>query len=78
MPLGICDYCQRAYIFDGHPEGIVESCPGCGAGLRQTSVREMRDMPPMPLQLLPNGPDELAADAVSCSNSGPEVTDNTR
>jgi hypothetical protein len=60
MPLGICESCQRAYIFDGHPDGAVEACPVCGTHLRRTSVREMRDMPPLPLQLLPQGEQDEA------------------
>jgi hypothetical protein len=50
MPLGICHQCERAFVLedDAPEEG---ACPRCGIPLERVPVRDMRDLPPLPLNL---------------------------
>jgi hypothetical protein len=41
MPLGICDCCERAFVFDSDAKGRTR-CPSCAHLLRRAEPREIR------------------------------------
>ena len=47
MPLGVCNECRRAFVFDGTQE-THERCPRCGASLKPVSPHDLDKLPQVP------------------------------
>jgi len=69
MPLGMCEPCEKLYLFEADSTAASVSCPRCGGILARRTIRAMEDLPRFPFELVRREPLTVAARPLSSESS---------
>ena len=56
MPLGMCEPCEKLFLFEADSATSSSACPKCGSVLTRRTIRAMQDLPRFPFELVRNAP----------------------
>jgi hypothetical protein len=56
MPLGMCESCEKLYLFEADSTAPSAACPRCGRALTRRAIRAMEDLPRFPFEFVRKSP----------------------